>query len=64
MTVSDVCAGEFAPGESMCTVSLLSAETKSDYFKEQYYLEDVLHVIQWNLGIRDTHGTAKNCPEF
>ncbi len=20
--------------------------------------------IQWNLGIRDTHGTVKNCPEF
>ncbi len=20
--------------------------------------------IQWNLGIRDTQGTVKNCPEF
>ncbi len=20
--------------------------------------------LQWNLGIRDTHGTVKNCPEF
>ncbi len=20
--------------------------------------------IQWNLGIRDTKGTVKNCPEF
>ncbi len=21
-------------------------------------------IIQWNLGIRDTQGTVKNCPEF
>ncbi len=20
--------------------------------------------VQWNLGIRETQGTAKNCPEF
>ncbi len=20
--------------------------------------------LQWNLGIRDTHGTVKHCPEF
>ncbi len=23
-----------------------------------------LHQIQWDLGIRDTQGTVKNCPEF
>ncbi len=22
------------------------------------------YTVQWNLGIRDTHGTVKNCPEF
>ncbi len=23
-----------------------------------------IFIIQWNLGIRDTQGTVKNCPEF
>ena len=23
-----------------------------------------IYVVQWNLGIRDTQGTVKNCPEF
>ncbi len=27
------------------------------------FLSD-LNYIQWNLGIRDTQGTVKNCPEF
>ncbi len=30
------------------------------------YVTAVSHcdILQWNLGIRDTHGTVKNCPEF
>ncbi len=26
--------------------------------------EEIEKKIQWNLGIRDTHGTVQNCPEF
>ena len=42
-------------------------QQRVDELKQYYHdLANRLGVsyIQWNLGIRDTHGTVKNCPEF
>ncbi len=34
------------------------------FWHQLRYRHNVYIYIQWNLGIRDTHGTVKNCPEF
>ncbi len=31
---------------------------------QDFTVSDQVIPIQWNLGIRDTQGTVKNCPEF
>ncbi len=47
----DGCPGR-SPDTGMAVICILISV-------EQHFSD-----IQWNLGIRDTQGTVKNCPEF
>ncbi len=54
------------PPEAYITQSLTKAklEGRSMYAKQLLVVTAIDIHVQWNLGIRDTQGTAKNCPEF